>query len=161
MASGAAARWACPLPGVQVRIADEQDRSVPAGATGAIQIRGDNVFDGYWRMPEKTREEFTADGWFQHRRRGQFDREGYLSIVGRAKDLIITGGYNVYPKEIELAIDAIPGVLESAVIGLPHADFGEAVTALVVARPGRRAVRSGSSCRRSRHSSPTTRCPSA
>jgi malonyl-CoA/methylmalonyl-CoA synthetase len=125
-----------PLPGVSVRIADEADRALPQGAVGGIQIRGSNVFRGYWRMPEKTREEFTADGWFRTGDVGMFDPQGYLSIVGRAKDLIITGGYNVYPKEIELVIDAIPGVLESAVIGLPHPDFGEAVTAVVVPRPG-------------------------
>ena len=125
-----------PLPGVSVRIADDDDRPLSQGATGGIQIRGSNVFRGYWRMPEKTREEFTADGWFRTGDVGSIDAQGYLSIVGRAKDLIITGGYNVYPKEIELAIDAIPGVLESAVIGLPHPDFGEAVTAVVVARPG-------------------------
>ena len=123
-----------PLPGVSVRIADENDRELPTQATGSIQIRGDNVFRGYWRMPEKTREEFTADGWFRTGDVGRFDAQGYLSIVGRAKDLIITGGYNVYPKEIELLIDAIPGVLESAVVGLAHPDFGEAVTAVVVAR---------------------------
>ena len=109
---------------------------LPQEATGSIQIRGSNVFRGYWRMPEKTREEFTADGWFRTGDMGRLDAQGYLSIVGRAKDLIITGGYNVYPKEIELVIDAMPGVLESAVIGLPHPDFGEAVTAVVVARPG-------------------------
>ena len=98
-------------------------------------------------MPEKTREEFTADGWFRTGDVGKFDAQGYLSIVGRAKDLIITGGYNVYPKEIELVIDAMPGVLESAVIGLPHPDFGEAVTAVVV-----RQCRAPS-CRRRRSSS--------
>jgi malonyl-CoA/methylmalonyl-CoA synthetase len=125
-----------PLPGVSVRIGDDKDRPQPQGTTGAIQIRGSNVFRGYWRMPERTREEFTADGWFRTGDVGRFDAQGYLSIVGRAKDLIITGGYNVYPKEIELVIDAIPGVLESAVIGLPHPDFGEAVTAVVVARTG-------------------------
>jgi malonyl-CoA/methylmalonyl-CoA synthetase len=125
-----------PLPGVSVRIADDADQPLSQGATGGIQIRGSNVFRGYWRMPEKTREEFTADGWFKTGDVGKFDAQGYLSIVGRAKDLIITGGYNVYPKEIEQLIDAMPGVLESAVIGLPHPDFGEAVTAVVVARAG-------------------------
>jgi len=125
-----------PLPGVSVRVVDEHDHPLPAGEIGAIQIRGDNVFQGYWRMPEKTREEFTADGFFRTGDIGTFDAEGYLSIVGRAKDLIITGGYNVYPKEIELLIDALPGVAESAVIGLPHPDFGEAVTAVVVPREG-------------------------
>jgi malonyl-CoA/methylmalonyl-CoA synthetase len=125
-----------PLPGVSLRVADDQDRPLPIGQTGAIQIKGKNVFKGYWNMPERTREEFTADGWFRTGDVGVFDRQGYLSIVGRAKDLIITGGYNVYPKEIEMAIDALPGVSESAVIGLPHPDFGEAVTAVVVPQPG-------------------------
>jgi malonyl-CoA/methylmalonyl-CoA synthetase len=125
-----------PLPGVSVRVADAADAPLPAGETGAIQIRGPNVFLGYWGMPEKTREEFTADGWFRTGDVGRFDDDGYLSIVGRAKDLIISGGFNVYPKEIEIELDALPGVLESAVIGLPHADFGEAVTAVVVPRPG-------------------------
>jgi malonyl-CoA/methylmalonyl-CoA synthetase len=124
-----------PLPGVAVRVADDNDRPLPDGEIGGIQIRGDNVFQGYWRMPEKTREEFTADGFFRTGDIGVFDADGYLSIVGRAKDLIITGGYNVYPKEIELVIDALPGVLESAVIGVPHPDFGEAVVAVVVPRP--------------------------
>ncbi|HZP91681.1 MAG TPA: malonyl-CoA synthase [Burkholderiales bacterium] len=125
-----------PLPGVSVRVADAQDRALAAGETGAIQIKGDNVFSGYWRRPEKTREEFTADGWFRTGDLGMFDADGYLYIVGRAKDLIISGGYNVYPKEIELAIDRLPGVAESAVIGLADPDFGEAVTAVVVPKPG-------------------------
>jgi len=125
-----------PLPGVSVRIAGEDDEPLPRGAIGGIQVRGENVFSGYWRMPEKTRDEFAADGWFRTGDVGQFDADGYLSIVGRAKDLIISGGFNVYPREIELAIDALPGVAESAVIGLPHPDFGEAVTAVVVPRPG-------------------------
>jgi malonyl-CoA/methylmalonyl-CoA synthetase len=117
-------------------VADEHDRPLPDGRVGGIQIRGPNVFPGYWRMPEKTREEFSADDWFRTGDVGVLDADGYLSIVGRAKDLIITGGYNVYPKEIELAIDALPGVLESAVVGLPHPDFGEAVTAVIVPRAG-------------------------
>lgn len=121
-----------PLPGVNVRVADEQDRPLPAGQIGGVQVKGPNVFLGYWRMPDKTREEFTADGFFRTGDVGVFSHDGYLSIVGRAKDLVITGGYNVYPKEVELAIDEIPGVLESAVIGVPHPDFGEAVTAVVV-----------------------------
>jgi malonyl-CoA/methylmalonyl-CoA synthetase len=112
------------LPGVNLRI--------DGGDTGGIEIRGANVFSGYWRMPEKTREEFTADGYFKTGDIGTIDKDGYVSIVGRAKDLIISGGFNVYPKEIELVIDAIPGVAESAVIGLPHPDFGEAVTAVIV-----------------------------
>lgn len=125
-----------PLPGVSVRIADDEDRSLPAGDIGSIQVKGPNVFAGYWRMPEKTREEFTADGWFRTGDLGSFDADGYLAIVGRAKDLIISGGYNVYPKEIELAIDELPGVAESAVFGVPHADYGEAVAAAVVPKPG-------------------------
>jgi malonyl-CoA/methylmalonyl-CoA synthetase len=123
-----------PLPGISVRIADECDRPVKTGVVGAIQIKGENVFAGYWRMPEKTREEFTADGYFRTGDVGAFDRDGYLSIVGRAKDLIISGGYNVYPREVELVLDAFPGVAESAVIGVPDPDFGEAVTAIVVAQ---------------------------
>jgi len=122
-----------PLPGVSVRVADEHDRPLPRGEVGGIQIKGENVFAGYWRMPEKTRDEFTVDGYFRTGDVGTFDADGYLSIVGRAKDLIISGGYNVYPKEIELALDALPGVAESAVIGIPHPDFGEAVVAVVVA----------------------------
>ncbi len=125
-----------PLPGNDVRVADDRDLPVGVGEIGAIQIRGENVFRGYWNMPEKTREEFTADGWFRTGDVGVLDDDGYLSIVGRAKDLIITGGYNVYPKEIELVLDALPGVAESAVIGVAHPDFGEAVTAVVVPRSG-------------------------
>jgi malonyl-CoA/methylmalonyl-CoA synthetase len=121
-----------PLAGVLVRVADEADRALPAGTTGGIQVKGENVFAGYWRKPEKTREEFTKDGWFRTGDMGVVDDDGYLSIVGRAKDLVISGGYNVYPREIELALDAMPGVIESAVIGIPDPDFGEAVTAVVV-----------------------------
>lgn len=116
-----------PLPGVSLRI--------DGGDIGGIEIEGANVFKGYWRMPEKTREEFTSDGFFKTGDVGTIDQDGYVSIVGRAKDLIISGGFNVYPKEIELLIDEMPGVAESAVIGLPHPDFGEAVTAVVVCRP--------------------------
>ena len=101
-----------------------------------IEVRGPNVFAGYWRMPEKTAEEKRADGFFVTGDVGLVDREGYVQIVGRGKDLIISGGFNVYPKEIETAIDAMDGVFESAVIGVPHADFGEAVVAVVVAKPG-------------------------
>ena len=119
------------IPGVDVRVADGEP-----GAIGEIQIKGPNVFKGYWRMPDKTAEAFTADGWFRTGDVGRLDADGYLSIVGRSKDLIITGGYNVYPKEIESFIDEMPGIAESAVIGVPHADFGEAVVAVVVARPG-------------------------
>jgi len=125
-----------PLPGNELRIAGAEDQPLPRGETGAIQIRGPNVFHGYWRMPEKTREEFTADGWFRTGDVGELDADGYLAIVGRAKDLIISGGYNVYPKEIELELDLLPGVAESAVVGVPHPDFGEAVVAVVVLAPG-------------------------
>jgi malonyl-CoA/methylmalonyl-CoA synthetase len=108
------------------------------GEIGNVQVRGPNVFSGYWRMPEKTREEFTDDGWFRTGDVGHFGGnghpDGYLTLVGRSKDLIISGGYNVYPKEIEEYIDEMPGVVESAVIGLPHPDFGEAVAAVVVSR---------------------------
>ncbi|HSO08241.1 MAG TPA: malonyl-CoA synthase [Pelomicrobium sp.] len=121
-----------PLPGVSLRIAGDDDRPLPDGEVGSIQIQGPNVFLGYWRMPEKTAEEFTADGWFRTGDVGTIGPDGYVAIVGRAKDLVISGGYNVYPKEIELLIDEMAGVKESAVIGVPHPDFGEAVTAVVV-----------------------------
>jgi len=125
-----------PLPGVEVRVVGEDGAACGIEEIGAIQVRGPNVFSGYWRMPEKTREEFTTDGFFKTGDMGKWDANGYLSIVGRGKDLIITGGYNVYPKEIESYIDEIPGVFESAVIGVPHRDFGEAVTAVVVPKAG-------------------------
>ncbi|MGV3740994.1 MAG: malonate--CoA ligase [Burkholderiaceae bacterium] len=121
-----------PLPGVSVRIATPEGKPREQGEIGDIQVKGPNIFRGYWKMPEKTAEEFTPDGYFKTGDVGCFDADGYLSIVGRSKDLIITGGYNVYPKEIESVINEIRGVAESAVIGLPHADFGEAVTAVVV-----------------------------
>jgi malonyl-CoA/methylmalonyl-CoA synthetase len=120
------------LPGVSGRVADEQGNEVARGEPGVLEIRGPNVFRGYWRMPEKTAEEFRADGHFITGDVATMADDGRISIVGRAKDLVISGGYNVYPKEIELLIDAIPGVRESAVIGVPHPDFGEAVTAVVV-----------------------------
>jgi malonyl-CoA/methylmalonyl-CoA synthetase len=122
-----------PLPGVSVRVVKDDGRPCVTGEIGDIEVKGPNVFKGYWRMPEKTAEEFTADGYFKTGDVGSFDTRGYLSIVGRSKDLIITGGYNVYPKEIESVIDEMAGVVESAVIGVPHPDFGEAVTAVVVA----------------------------
>jgi malonyl-CoA/methylmalonyl-CoA synthetase len=122
-----------PLPGVQVRVVDDDDKPCAAGEIGHVQVKGANVFPGYWRMPERNKEEFTADGWFRTGDVGSLSADGYLTIVGRSKDLIITGGYNVYPKEIELAIDELEGVKESAVVGVPHTDFGEAVTAIVVA----------------------------
>jgi malonyl-CoA/methylmalonyl-CoA synthetase len=121
-----------PLPGTELRIVGAKDASVKPGSVGGIQVKGDNVFVGYWRMPEKTKEEFTADGFFRTGDMGAVDADGYLTISGRSKDLVITGGLNVYPKEIEELIDALPGVVESAVIGLPHPDFGEAVSAVVV-----------------------------
>jgi malonyl-CoA/methylmalonyl-CoA synthetase len=121
-----------PLPGVEIKIAGGDGWALGRGEVGMIQIRGPNVFTGYWNMPAKTAEEFTKDGYFISGDFGRFDDDGYLSIVGRAKDLIISGGYNVYPKEVENEIDLIPGVLESAVIGLPHPDFGEGVVAIVV-----------------------------
>ena len=130
-----------PLPGVQVRVVNDAGDPCAVEEIGHVQVRGPNVFAGYWRMPEKTREEFTADGWFKTGDMGRWGGQtpqgqqippDYLSIVGRSKDLIISGGYNVYPKEIESVIDDMPGVVESAVIGVPHADFGEAVVAVVV-----------------------------
>jgi malonyl-CoA/methylmalonyl-CoA synthetase len=125
-----------PLPGVDVRVVDDQRRPCASGEVGAIEVKGPNVFAGYWCMPQKTREEFTADGYFRTGDVGRFDSNGYLSIVGRSKDLIISGGYNVYPKEIESYLDDMPGVLESAVVGIPDRDFGESVAAVVVAKPG-------------------------
>jgi malonyl-CoA/methylmalonyl-CoA synthetase len=126
-----------PLPDVELRIADpESGRTLPAGEIGMIEVKGPNVFKGYWRMPEKTAAEFRPDGFFITGDIGKIDERGYVHIVGRGKDLIITGGFNVYPKEIELAIDAVEGVRESAVIGVPHPDFGEGVTAVVVPEPG-------------------------
>jgi malonyl-CoA/methylmalonyl-CoA synthetase len=120
-----------PLPGTDVRIVDPDD----TGA-GAIEVRGPNVFTGYWRRPELATTEFTHDGWFRTGDIGCFDPDGYLSIVGRAKDLVISGGLNIYPKEVEDVLDTVDGVLESAVIGVPDADFGEAVVAVVVPTPG-------------------------
>jgi malonyl-CoA/methylmalonyl-CoA synthetase len=122
-----------PLPGVTARVVDaETGAGLPTGEIGMIEVKGPNVFKGYWQNPEKTAAEFRADGFFITGDLGRIDARGYVHIVGRGKDLIITGGYNVYPKEVESEIDALPGVVESAVIGLPHKDFGEAVTAVVV-----------------------------
>jgi malonyl-CoA/methylmalonyl-CoA synthetase len=126
-----------PLPGISVRVVNPAT-SLPerdADVTGALEVKGPNVFAGYWQDPEKTRCEFTPDGWFRTGDLGRIDREGYVYIVGRAKDLVISGGYNVYPKEVEMELDALCGVLESAVFGVPHPDFGEGVTAAVVPRP--------------------------
>lgn len=124
------------LPGVSLRIQGDDDRSLPVGQIGAIAVKGPNVFKGYWRMPEKTREEFTADGFFKTGDVGKIDEQGYVVIVGRSKDLIISGGYNVYPAEIEGFINEMPGVAESALVGISHADFGEVGVAVVVAKPG-------------------------
>ena len=121
-----------PLPGTALRIVGAGGTAVKTGEVGSIQVKGENVFVGYWGMPEKTREEFTADGFFKTGDMGSWDADFYVTISGRSKDLVITGGLNVYPKEIEELIDAMPGVVESAVIGLPHPDFGEAVSAVVV-----------------------------
>ena len=127
-----------PLPGVSVRVRGEGGQDLPADDIGGIEVRGPNVFKGYWRMPEKTREEFTADGWFRTGDVGLIDKKGYVTIVGRSKDLIISGGYNVYPAEIEGYINEMPGVAESAVVGVPHPDFGEVGVAVVTLKPGAR-----------------------
>jgi len=120
------------LPGISVRVTDpESGNELPSGEIGVLEIKGPNVFQGYWQMPEKTAAEFRGD-WFISGDLGFVDQDGYITIVGRGKDLIISGGYNIYPKEVELAVDAVPGVVESAVIGVPHADFGESVVAVVV-----------------------------
>ena len=125
-----------PLPGVGLRVHDDAGQPVPQGEIGGIQVRGPSVFSGYWQMPEKTKEEFTADAWFKTGDVGRVDAQGYVTIVGRSKDLIISGGYNVYPAEIESIINDMPGVAESAVVGVPHADFGEVGVAVVIAKPG-------------------------
>ncbi len=124
------------LPGTEIRVVDDGGLPCAAGENGHVQVRGANVFPGYWRMPEKNREEFTPDGYFRTGDMGSLSDDGYLTIAGRSKDLIITGGYNVYPKEIELVLDELPGVQESAVVGVPHPDFGEAVIAVVVPAAG-------------------------
>ncbi len=125
-----------PLPGVEVRVCDDQGTVLGADEIGVIEVKGPNVFSGYWRMPEKTAQEIKPDGFFITGDVGKVDARGYVHIVGRAKDLIISGGFNVYPKEVETVIDAIDGVVESAVVGVPHPDFGEAVTAVVLRKPG-------------------------
>ena len=127
-----------PLPGVGLRVRGDDGRDLPVGEIGGIEVRGPNVFKGYWRMPEKTKEEFTADGWFKTGDVGRIDARGYVTIVGRSKDLIISGGYNVYPAEIEGYINDMPGVADSALVGVPHPDFGEVGVAVVVAKPGAR-----------------------
>ncbi|MET4065331.1 malonyl-CoA/methylmalonyl-CoA synthetase [Bradyrhizobium sp. S3.2.6] len=126
-----------PLPGVTVRVTEpETGKELPRDEIGVIEVKGPNVFKGYWRMPEKTKSEFRPDGFFITGDLGKIDDKGYVHILGRGKDLVISGGFNVYPKEIESEIDAMPGVIESAVIGVPHADFGEGVTAVLVCNKG-------------------------
>ncbi|MDH7796801.1 MULTISPECIES: malonyl-CoA synthase [unclassified Beijerinckia] len=126
-----------PLPGVSARVTDpDTGKALPQGEIGMIEVKGPNVFKGYWQMPEKTKAEFRDDGFFITGDLGKIDDKGYVHIVGRGKDLVITGGFNVYPIEVEAEIDGMPGVVESAVVGLPHADFGEGVTAVVVPQKG-------------------------
>ena len=125
-----------PLPGVGVRVHDDKGMPLAEGEIGGIEVKGPNVFKGYWRMPEKTADEFTNDLWFKTGDVGKIDAQGYVTIVGRSKDLIISGGYNVYPAEVEGYLNDMPGVAESAVIGVPHPDFGEGVVAVVVAKSG-------------------------
>jgi malonyl-CoA/methylmalonyl-CoA synthetase len=125
-----------PLPGTEIRIVDKNGDAVPQGEVGMITVRGPNVFQGYWRLPDKTKAEFRHDGFFTTGDMGQRDAEGYISIVGRGKELVITGGLNVYPREVETSLNAVPGVSDSAVFGLPHPDLGEGVTAVIVASGG-------------------------
>jgi len=126
-----------PLPGVSLRVTDPETAEIlPRETIGMIEVKGPNVFRGYWRMPEKTKAEFRSDGFFITGDLGKIDDKGYVHILGRGKDLVISGGFNVYPKEVESEIDAMPGVVESAVIGVPHVDFGEGVTAVVVRNKG-------------------------
>jgi malonyl-CoA/methylmalonyl-CoA synthetase len=126
-----------PLPGTSIRVCGASaEGEARVDDIGVLEVKGPNVFAGYWRDEEKTRKEFTADGWFKTGDLGRIDANGYVHIVGRAKDLVISGGYNVYPKEVEAELDALTGILESAVFGVPHPDFGEGVTAAVVAKPG-------------------------
>ena len=125
-----------PLPGIQLRVQGDDGKALPMGEIGNIQVKGPNVFQAYWRMPEKTKEEFTADGFFKTGDVGKIDERGYVVIVGRSKDLIISGGYNVYPAEIEGYINDMPGVAESALVGVPHPDFGEVGVAIVIAKAG-------------------------
>jgi len=125
-----------PLPGVEVRVVGDGGRVLAANEIGNLQVRGPNVFAGYWKLPDKTAQDFTADGFFDTGDTALVDDDGYVSIVGRTKDVVITGGLNVYPREVELTIDELPGVGESAVIGVPHADLGECVVAVVVPEAG-------------------------
>ncbi len=124
------------LPGVELRVCGQDGKVLAKGEIGDIEVRGPNVFKGYWRMPEKTREEFTQDGFFRTGDVGLVDADGYVNIVGRSKDLIISGGYNVYPAEIEGYINEMPGVAESALVGVPHPDFGEVGVVVVTTKPG-------------------------
>ena len=124
------------LPGIAVRVTDDDGSELPRGEVGNIELRGPNVFKGYWQQPERTAEEFRDDGFFVTGDLGTMDGEGRLTVVGRTKDLVISGGYNVYPKEVETLLDEMPEVVESAVVGVPHPDFGEAVVAVVVAEHG-------------------------
>ncbi len=121
-----------PLPGTEIRVCDGEHNPLAVGEIGEIEVRGPNVFKGYWRMPEKTAADITPEGWFVTGDQGRLDERGYLSIVGRSKDMVISGGLNVYPKEVELLLNDLPGVQESAVFGVPHPDFGEAVVATIV-----------------------------
>jgi malonyl-CoA/methylmalonyl-CoA synthetase len=125
-----------PLPGTEIRIVDKNGEAVPQGEVGMITVRGPNVFQGYWRQPDKTKAEFDAAGFFITGDMGRRDADGYISIVGRGKELVITGGLNVYPREVETSLNAVPGVSDSAVFGLPHPDLGEGVTAVVVGNDG-------------------------
>ncbi len=122
-----------PLPGTEIRIVDKNGNAVPQGEVGMITVRGPNVFQGYWRQPDKTKAELDADGFFITGDMGRLDSDGYVSIVGRSKELVITGGLNVYPREVETSLNTVPGVSDSAVFGLPHPDLGEGVTAVIVA----------------------------
>jgi malonyl-CoA/methylmalonyl-CoA synthetase len=126
-----------PLPRVSVRIADDEGRPLPAGKVGILEVKGPNVFKGYWRNPEKTKEEFRKDGYFISGDLAKMSKDGRVTIVGRAKDLIISGGFNVYPKEIEGELNSLPGISESAVVGVPHPDFGEGIIAVVTSLPGK------------------------
>ena len=150
-----------PLPGVDLRITDPETGAVLAqGEVGMIEVRGPNVFKGYWRMPEKTKAEFRDDGFFISGDLGYIDARGYVYISGRGKDLIISGGFNVYPAEVEGAIEALPGVAECAVIGVPHADFGEGVVAVVIAKPGAALDEKADAAPHSAPNSPSTSCRS-
>jgi malonyl-CoA/methylmalonyl-CoA synthetase len=134
-----------PLPGIEVRVIDPESGAVTGvpDSIGTLEIKGPNVFAGYWQDPDKTAKEFTPDGWFKTGDLGKIDDHGYVHIVGRVKDLVISGGYNVYPKEVETELDALPGVVESAVFGVPHPDFGEGVTAAVVLQKGAQLTETG------------------